>query len=204
MKNANTVLWVVAALCVGAGVAWHFKRAPEAQPPPLVSIEKMGHLVSVKVNYADIVDFTLPRELAIPGTNKKVHYGGTTVLLIAKGDCSVATDLRLAKYDAVDTTNRRLTVVLPLPTTLDARVNHSAPEQGGSHLYAIKNNGLEALIPDQTNHNEAIDKAFATAETRVASACMSATAIDAAKQNAENVLRGMFKATGWDVVINWR
>jgi Protein of unknown function (DUF4230) len=192
------------ALTVGAGLTWLLLPRPEVLPPRLVNLENMGHLVSVKVNYANVIEFTLPRAVGIPMTDWEVRYAGTTVLLVARGDCSVATDLRLAKYEAVDPKNRRLTVLLRTPATLDARVSHSPPNQGGSQLFAIMNNGIEALIPDQENRIEAIDGAFARAETQVAAACTKSFVIDSARRNTENVLRGVYEATGWDAAINWK
>lgn len=206
-NSVRPMAWGASLLCalaVGAGVAWWLSSKKETQPPPLVALENMGHLVSVKVNFADVINFSLPRAVGIPMTPYEIRYGGTTVLLIAKGDCTVATDLRLAKYSTVDAANRRLTILLPGPTTLSARVNHSSAEKGGSQLYAVTNDGLEAFIPDQSNRNEAIEKAYATAESRVAAACRSAEALATAKGNTEVLLRGMYKAIGWDVAIKWR
>ena len=204
---SRQMAWGVSLLCalgVGAGVQWWWSSKKETQPPPLIALENMGHLVSVKVNFADVINFSLPRAVGIPMTPYEIRYGGTTVLLIAKGDCTVATDLRLGKYDAVDTDGRRLTILLPRPTTLSARVNHSSVRTGGSQLYAVTNDGLEAFIPDQSNRNEAIEKAFATAESRVAAACRSAEALATAKGNTEVLLRSMYSAIGWDVAIKWR
>lgn len=204
MTRAPVLFVGIASLAIGAGLAWWFKPTAPEQPPPLTAIESMGHIVSVRVNFSDVIDFTLPRAVDIPGTPYEIRYGGTTVLLIAKGDCSLATDLRLAKYESVDANGRRLTVVLPSPTVIGARVNHSAPEKGGSRLYGVSNNGLEAFIPDLSNRNKAIDDAYRTAESRVAAACRSTEAIRQAKANTETLLSGMYRSTGWDVSFKWR
>lgn len=202
----RTQVWILAlaSLLVGAAIAWRLKPMATATPPSLVEIENMGHLVTVRVQFADVIDFTLPRAVGIPLSDYEIRYGGTTVLLIAKGDCSLATDLRLARYDKVDVAGRRLTVTLPSPVTLGARVNHAAPEQGGSRLYAVSNNGLEAFIPDPSNRNKAIEDAFRLAETRVSAACRNADAIRQAKSNAESLLSSMYRSTGWNVTYQWR
>lgn len=97
MTRAPVLFVGIASLAIGAGLAWWFKPTAPEQPPPLKTIESMGHIVSVRVNFSDVIDFTLPRAVDIPGTPYEIRYGGTTVLPIAKGDCSLATDLRLAK-----------------------------------------------------------------------------------------------------------
>lgn len=204
MKRTQVWILALASLLVGAAIAWRLKPMATATPPSLVEIENMGHLVTVRVQFADVIDFTLPRAVGIPLSDYEIRYGGTTVLLIAKGDCSLATDLRLARYDKVDVAGRRLTVTLPSPVTIGARVNHAAPGQGGSRLYAVSNNGLEAFIPDPSNRNQAIEDAFRLAETRVSAACRNVDAIRQAKSNAESLLSSMYRSTGWNVTYQWR
>ena len=204
MKRTKVWFVAIAALLGGAGLAWRLKPMTTATPPSLVEIEAMGHLVTVQVHFADVIDFTLPRAVGIPLSDYEIRYGGTTVLLIAKGDCSLATDLRLARYDKVDVARRRLTVTLSSPVTIGARVNHAAPEQGGSRLYAVSNNGLEAFIPDPSNRNQAIEDAFRLAETRVSAACRNVDAIRQAKSTAESLLSSMYRSTGWNVTYQWR
>src|SRR5262245_6366175 len=87
------LLSIAAAGVIGAGATLWMKK--EALPPPLISFERMGHLVSLKVSYADVVEFTESRSLEIPWLQWELPYAGTKVLLIARGDCSFATDLRL-------------------------------------------------------------------------------------------------------------
>jgi len=164
----------------------------------------MGQLVALKVNYADVVEFSEDRNLGIPWSQWKVSYRGTRVLLIAKGDCLVATDLRSASYEAVDRVNSRVTVILSALITLQARLNHVPPPQGGSRLYAMSNKGIEAIIPGDTTRTKAIDSAMALAQKKVEEACSAPDVVAAAKVSAENILRGSFSAIGWDASIKWK
>jgi hypothetical protein len=117
-------------LAIGAAAAWVLKPAgPEPLPPPILSMEKMGHLVAVRVNYSDVFEFTEKRTIDIPWTNYEWRLGGTTVLLVARGDCTVAANLSAAKYERKDDKARSLDVVLPLPQPLSARINHDAREK---------------------------------------------------------------------------
>jgi hypothetical protein len=202
-RQRSVWLWVLLGALIVAGGAWMLRARQATQPPPLGSVENMGNLVSVKVNYADVIDFTLHRAIDVPQTPWEIRYAGTHVLLIAKGDCAVATDLRRAKYDAVDGPNHRLTVRLAPPVTLYARINHAPADRGGSRLFAVVSEGLEALIPDQSHPNKAIDAAFGQAQAQVAAACTAGDVIAAAKRNTEAVLRNLFAASGWDVTVLW-
>jgi hypothetical protein len=171
-----------------------------AGPPPLITFAKMGHLVSLRVNYADVVDITENR--TIPWTDWHLPLTGTRVLLIARGDCSVATDLKSAIYQAVDTENRRVVVALPTPEAFQPRLNHS-PE-GGTTVYAITNEGIERLIPGDSNRRKAIDKAMSLAQQKVEQACATPDAISSAKSSAEEVLVSTFNGIGWNASIAWK
>jgi hypothetical protein len=69
--------------------------------PPIFSIQQMGHLVSLKVNYSDLIEFNEPKSIDLL-LNREIPLGSTSVLLVAKGDCTLATDLRTASYEKVD------------------------------------------------------------------------------------------------------
>ena len=105
MSLENRMSWVlslVGAVAVGVVAMWILgptKKEPPLSTPPLISLEKMGHLVSLKVNYADVIEFTAKQALGIPWTDWELRLGSTKVLLVARGDCTVATDLRAAKYE---------------------------------------------------------------------------------------------------------
>ena len=196
------VLVLVAVALVLAAV-FLFRPAREAPPPALLSLERMGHLVSVKVNVADIVEFTQNRTFDIPWSSWDLTYGGTRVLLILKGDCLVGTDLRAGRYESVDHRARTVTLVLPPPRLLQARVNHAPAAQGGSRLYSVSNQGIEALIPGNGNRIKAIDAAMEIAQRKVEEAGRSPDVLRAASENTETLLRSAFNALGWTLTVRW-
>ena len=49
----------------------------------------------------------------IPWTQWELRFGGTRVLLIARGDCFLGTDLQLAKYEQVQPAEKTATLSLP-------------------------------------------------------------------------------------------
>jgi len=194
---------ILAALAIGAAGTWYLRPNIPPQSPPLIALDKMGHLVSVKVEFADVIEFTQSRTLDIPWSLWQITYAGTRVLLIAKGDCLVGTDLRRGQYEAADAAKRHTTLVLPTPTVMQARVNHAATA-GGTRLYAVSNQGIAALLPGDSNRMQAIDAAMRLAQARVEAAGRTPEVIQAAKENAELVLRGSFASIGWTVYVVWK
>ncbi|HJV83884.1 MAG TPA: DUF4230 domain-containing protein [Noviherbaspirillum sp.] len=200
------LLSIVGAIALGALGTWLIvPKLSNTQPPqpPLMSLEQMGHLVSVKVNYANVIEFTEKLTKDIPWTNWELRFGGTKVLLVARGDCLVGTDFRLAKYQEVDKTSRSAVLVLPAPKSLSARVNHDPREKGGSYFYAITATGIEPIIPGSANRTKAIDAALGKAQQEIARVCGSAEVVATAKRNAEAVLLPAFSASGWKVNVRW-
>jgi hypothetical protein len=193
----------IGLLMLGGVLAWQIKPAPPPSAPSLATLENMGHLVSMRVHVADVIEYTLPRAVDIPGTDYEIRYAGTNVVVIAKGDCSLASDLRLAKQEDVDAGQRRFTLVLQTPIVLGATVNHAAPEQGGSRVYRIENEKLEMFIPERTNMTKAVEGAFDIAQKKVAAACAAPDVVAQAKKNTEDLLRELYKAAGWDIAFKW-
>lgn len=190
---------------VGIGFVF-FPRQAELPPPqpPVISLEKMGHLVALKMNYADLIEFQQNRSVDIPWSEWEIRWGGSRVLLVARGDCSVSTDLRQAKYEVADVANRTLTVNLSLPRVLQARVNHASREQGGSYFYAITDRNIEPLIPGSENRKDAVNKALRIAQSKIETYCSQPDIIATAKVNSEEVLSAIFKATGWTPKFVWK
>lgn len=76
--------------------------------PPIVSLKDMGHLVSLKVNYLDVIEFDDPTSINLP-FDREIPLGTTLILLVAKGDYTLATDLRNSSYKNVDQQKRTVT-----------------------------------------------------------------------------------------------
>lgn len=209
MNLAGKVTWalsLIGATALGVAGTSFFaakSKVPESTVAPLIALEKIGYLASLKVSYADVIEFTEKRARDIPWTQWDLRFGGTSVVLVARGDCTVGIDLRAAKYGNVNADERTLTVEMPEPRALVARVNHEAKDKGGSYFYAISNRGLETVIPDTSNRIRAINNALALAETEIRRVCSHPEAIATAKRNAEDVLTPTFQAVGWKANFTW-
>lgn len=205
MKSPQRLPILLVAIVAAVIIFALIKRPPEQAPaaPPLVSLEKMGHLVSLKMNYSDVIEFTQPNAVDIPYSQWEVRLGSTRVLLVARGDCTVATDLRQARYEDVDDRARTLTVVLPQPAPLQARISHAARADGGSYFYAISDQGLQAFIPSAQTRTSAMNNVLATAQKAVQDACSQPAILNTAKENAAAVMQATLGATGWTPNIVW-
>lgn len=199
-------LSLVGAIVLGALGMWLLGRnspQPQTLQPPLMSLERMGHLATVKVNYANVIEFTEKITQDIPWTQWELRFGGTKVLLVARGDCLVGTDFRLAKYIDVNKDLRSAVLVLPEPKTISARVSHDPREHGGSYFYAVTGTGIEPIIPGSANRTKAIDAALGTAQNDISRVCSMPDVIAAAKTNSEVTLMPAFSAIGWKVNVRW-
>lgn len=205
MKSPQHLPILLVAI-TAAAITFAFIKQPaeqQAPPPPLVSLEKMGHLVSLKMNYSDVIEFTQPKAVDIPWSQWEVRLGSTRVLLVARGDCTVATDLRQARYEDIDDAARTLSIVLPPPAPLQARLNHDTRERGGSYFYAVTEQGLQAFVPSAQTRTDAMNNALATAQKAVLAACRQPGVLNTAKENAAAVMQATLSATGWTPNIVW-
>ncbi|MEJ7137969.1 DUF4230 domain-containing protein [Amphibiibacter pelophylacis] len=197
---------LIGALAVGAALALLLRPAaapPEAPAPPLIALEAMGQLVSVKVHESSVIEVTENIAQDIPLTGRELRFGSARALLVARGECLAGTDLRASHYRDIDATARTATLVLPQPGVISARVNHGPRQQGGSYFYEITGSGLEPFLPGSATRTKATDAALARAETVIRQACASQSVLESARSNALAVLRPLFAVTGWTVTLAW-
>lgn len=197
---------VAVAAGLSAIAAWTLKsekQLPPPLPPPLVSVQEMGVLVSLKVNYANVLEFNNRITQDIPWTQWELRFGGTRVLLIARGECLIGTDLRLAKYDQSVASTKSATLIVPNPRVISARLNHDS-KAGGSSFYEVSTNGIVALVPGTEAQTKAINLALQKGQRDIEANCAKPELIEAARKSAEAVLLPTVSATGWKVPIAWR
>lgn len=202
MKSTFVIALVA---CLSALAAWKLKPDKDQArlPPPLVSVQEMGTLVSLKVNYANVIEFNERVTQDIPWTQWELRFGGTRVLLVARGECLIGTDLKVAKYEQSASTVKTVTLVVPNPKVISARLNHD-PKQGGSFFYAISSSGIVALVPGTEGQTRATNSALQKGQIDIETSCASPELIEAARKSAEAVLLPTVSATGWKVAVVWR
>jgi hypothetical protein len=202
MQNTS-IIFLVAILA--AVSAWQLKPEKEQAPlpPALVTVQEMGTLASLKVNYSNVIEFNERVTQDIPWTQWELRFGGTRVLLIARGDCLIGTDLKQASYEQTVPAAKTVTLVLPNPKVISARLNHD-PKNGGSHFYAISSSGIIALVPGNEGQTKAMNRALQKGQSDIEASCSKPELIEAARKSAEAVLLPTASATGWKVAIVWR
>ena len=111
----QTTLVTLLLASLAAFAAWQLKPQKEQAPqaPPVVSVQEMGTLTTLRVSYANVIEFSERVTQDIPWTQWELRFGGTRVLLIARGDCFLGTDLQLAKYEQVQPAEKTATLSLP-------------------------------------------------------------------------------------------
>lgn len=171
--------------------------------PPVVSVQEMGTLVTLRVNHANVIEFNEKITQDIPWTQWEFRFGGARVLLIARGECLIGTDLQAAKYEQVLPATKTATLILPNPKVITARLNHD-PKTGGSSFYTVDNNGIAALIPGTEGQTKAMNRALQKGQGEMETACSKPELMSAARKSAESVLQPAVSATGWKINIAWR
>lgn len=202
MQNILITLLVVV---LAAMATWKIKPEKEQPPaaPPVVSVQQMGTLATLKVNYANVIEFDQRVTQDIPWTQWEFRFGGTRVLLIARGECLIGTDLQSAKYEHLSTETKTATLILPNPKVFSARLNHD-PKTGGSVFYTVDNKGITSLIPGTEGQTKAMNLALQKGQSDIEAACAKPDLLIAARKNAETVLQPVVSATGWKISIIWR
>ena len=201
----NSTFVVVLVASLSAVAAWKLKPEKEQAPPPapLVSVQEMGTLVSLKVNYANVIEFNKRATQDIPWTQWELRFGETRLLLVARGECLIGTDLKLAKYEQSTTGTKTATLVAPNPKVISARLNHD-PKSGGSYFYAASSTGLVALMPGSDEQTKLTNSALQKAQSDIEASCAKPELLETARKSAEAVLLPTISATGWKVAIVWR
>lgn len=202
MNNPFALLLVAALSAIAAWTLKPEKEQPPA-PAPLVSVQEMGALVSLKVNYANVIEFNQRVTQDIPWTQWELRFGGSRVLLIARGECLVGVDLKQARYEQLAAATQTATLALPQPKVVSARLNHD-PQTGGSSFYEASTNGLVALVPGTEQQTQAMNLALQKGQRDIETSCARPEFIEAARKSAEAVLLPTVSATGWKIAVAWR
>ena len=201
----RTTFIIILVASLSALTAWKMKPEMEQAPTPhpLVSVQEMGTLVSLKVNYANVIEFTESVTQGIPWTQWELTLGGTRVLLVARGECLIGTDLTQAQYEQSTAATKTATLVAPNPKVISARLNHDR-KTGGSYFYAVSRSGIDALVPSTKNQVKATNGALQKAQSEMEASCAKPELLESARKSAEAVLVPALSATGWKIAVVWR
>lgn len=174
---------VVIAVIVGACWLWHpFDRPVALSPGPTVqNLEKMGHLVSLKVNVSDHL-------------HKKWDWWLDTiqVLYLARGDALIACDLRGARIVRSDQQAKTATILLPAPTVVQPRVN-------------LGNSGIvwssKPWVRPGSDFDTLLTEVQKEAQTQIEQAAGCPENLQVARSATRNILTEFWSMLGWSVEV---
>lgn len=206
------------AALVGAVSAALFAQAvlPQLQPQvpaptqasrsvklkPLESLENMGELVSLHIHRTDIVEFSTSGTPDTQAADDALN-DQTPAMLVARGECVLATDMHAVRIDASLLDRHALHLHLKTPQLLSARINRAPRERGGSYIYTLARNGGEHFVPWSDKQEHATDLAYAKAQNELEAACKTPETISEAERNAEDTLRSMLSAQQLQAEFSW-
>jgi hypothetical protein len=156
--------------------------------PTIEQVQQLSELVTLKVDVADI-----------RVTEVKGYLGGSKAAILVKGDVRLGVDLKQAKFQAIDQSNKTAVLILPEPQVSSPRLDHAR-----TRLFASKDEGLWQIVPGDSAQTAVLNKAYREAQEVVAGAAQDHGLVEQAKKQAEKVLTTFFDAMGWKVAVRWR
>jgi hypothetical protein len=155
--------------------------------PTLAEIQSLAELVTARAIVADAQETTLAGKT-----------GSVTAILVVKGEVLLGPDLARARIVAADEKARSLTIELPRPRVISARLDHRS-----TRIAAIVHEGLWTIVPGDAGRTRVLNEAYAQAEAALAAAATDPSLADAASRHAEQVLAGFFASGGWKISVRW-
>ena len=155
--------------------------------PTLEQVQRLARLVTLNVPIADVQTSRLSG-----------YVGSTSVVIVVKGDVEIGTDLSRATFDSLDVERSTAVLTLPPPTLSRPRLDHER-----TFIYRIDRTGLWKLSPGDAGQRDLINAALREAQRLLAAAARQSSLIDQSRRLAEEVLRGLFEASGWKIEIRW-
>jgi hypothetical protein len=202
MPNTGIIV-IIAGLA--ATLAWTLKPNQAAPTPSLslAQIQNIGELASLKVNFAEVIEFNQKITQDIPWTQWELRFGATKILFVARGDCLIGTSLQNAKYEIGPKADGSAKLTIPAPRVISARLNHD-PKAGGSTFYTVDSTGISRLIPGNDNQMKAVGRALANGQSSLEASCRKPEYLLQARKSAEAVLLPILSASGLKVTVLWQ
>ncbi len=178
------VLFIAVAALVGYAAYSYGRHSVPPPAEPMIQIEKLARLVTLKVAVADILQATA-------GTGWTEVKGAWLV----KGDALITVDMSKAATVSKDTQNKKAVLLLPVPTVYHPRVDHSKTMtydvQRGLFVFGT---GKESRLRDE---------AMRQAQLLVEHAANSHDTLKIARDVAEEVVRTIYNSVDWEVTVKW-
>ncbi len=168
-------------------------RAPAATRvvsagPTIERVRELSALTTLRVDVADAFV-----------TELRGRTGGTTAVLVVRGEVVIGVDLAAARFDSLDPQERSAVLLLPQPQVQFARLDHERTK-----LVGIWPGGLWTIVPGGRDADAAaVNAGYREAQRAVAAAADDPELAGRARRQAQVKLRAFFAALGWDVQVRW-
>lgn len=168
---------------------WWSAKPPPTAPSPLTieQIQAMAELVTARINVSGV------RECRIDG-----FTGGTTALLVVKGEILLGVDLEQARFTSNDPANRTATLLLPQPHVTAVRLDHQH-----TSISSMGPHGLWVLVPWRTMDQKVINRAYREAQAELEAAAQDPKLRQQSRVHAETALNRFGAAMSWQIHIQW-
>ena len=187
------IIWTVMMLLVGGvlgmclGPRFRMNATVEATPTVIGKITELADLVVLRVPVSKV------HVTQIGG-----YVGGVDCIVLVNGELELGTDLKLARWEGVNTEVRTATLVLAEPVVRRARLDH---EQ--TSVYRIDRRGLWLMVPSAEPSRVVVNRALAEAQRVVEAAGEQPELVDRTRQQTERVLGQFLKVMGWEIGVVW-
>ena len=143
-------------------------------------LEKLSHLVALRVQVADVLKGTV---------------GRVSGIWLVKGDALISVDLAKAEVVRQDPATRTVTVRLPHPQVFHARVDHERTQ-----TYDVKRGWFSASATEDRLRDEAMRQAQKLIET----AAQAEEYQVLAREHTCRLIQFFFAELGWTVTVEWK
>ena len=132
-------------------------------------------------------------------TELRGRTGGTTAVLVVRGEVVIGVDLAGARFGSLHPEGRSAVLLLPQPQVHFARLDHERTKLVGNWA-----GGLWMVAPGGRDADAAaVNAGYREAQRAVAAAADDPELAGRARRQAQVVLRAFFAALGWDVQVTW-
>ncbi len=142
--------------------------------PTIERVRELSALTTLRVDVADAFV-----------TELRGRTGGTTAVLVVRGQVIIGVDLAAARFDSVDPQERSAVLMLPQPQVHFARLDHERTK-----LVGIWAGGLWTVVPGGRD----ADAGYREAQRAVAAAADDSELAGRARRQAQVVLQAFFGA----------
>ena len=151
--------------------------------PTIQTLEKLSHLVSLKVHIADVLE-----------ANSKAGMKYVKGAWLIKGDALLGVDMTKASIALIDHTNRYAIIMLAPPQVMSARVDHDKTKTYNVTSGTFTPGDFESSVRDN---------AMREAQQLITYAANHEDNVSLARDRCELLLKGFYALTDWTIDVKW-